>query len=262
MDRRWAISLIVVALTLAAWLALQQSDISVWYNVFAGGCVAIALIGVYYLLVGVSMAAVLVRAVFALVPVGLFAGGLIYTVLQIDALEPRVAQALIAAVVVASGWVVAYMTGEWRRVGTEQERRRDLVQASITELELISEHGRIPDWDAVIEETRAAFRKNARHDVFVFYGHQFITLKRLVDQIEVLKWRQIAPVMHAYQSLDRLERMEERMHSEAFAALPKYRREEGIVRYLKISAAVPDRADNAIKALRDGPFQGWLRNLR
>lgn len=262
MARRWGISLTILALCGASWWALQRSDISVWYNVFAGGCIALALIGVYYLLLGLSMAAVLVRAVFAVVPVGLFAGGLIYTILHIDAIEPRVAQALIAAVVVAAGWVVGYMTGEWRRVSADQERRRDIVRAVITELELIAEHGRIADSEQVIEDVKEAFRKNARYDVFIFYGHQYLTLRRLVDQIEVLEWRQIAPIMYVFQSLDRLDRMEQRMHTAEFAALPKQRREDGITRYLKIWGKVPDLADNAIAALRDGPFQGWLRNLR
>jgi len=247
MQRRWVISLIVVILIGVAGLALQESGVSVWFNVIAGGCIALALIGGYYLLLGLSMAAVLVRATFAIVPVGLFAGGLIYTVLQFDTLEPREAQALIAAIVVAAGWIVAYLTGEWRRVGTEQERRRDIVRAVMTELELIADHGKRAKWDQAIESEQDNFRKSAQYDVFIFYGQQFVTLKRLVSQIEILRWDQIRPVMDVFQALDRLERMEKRMESEAFKALPKPRREKGLVRYLTLHAQVPKLAETAIK---------------
>lgn len=262
MERRWGISLAVAALFIAAVVILRDHSGNLWYRVGAGGCIALGLIGVYYLMLGLSMAAVLVRAVFALVPVGLFAGGLIYTVLQITTLDPRVAQGLIAAVVVAAGWIVGYMTSEWRRVSAEQERRRDVVRAAITELELIADHGRRADWDKVIADAQANFRKNARYDVFIFYGQQYITLKRLVDQIEVLRWGQIRSVMDIFQALDRLDRMETRMQSDAFAALPKTRREDALVRYLKIHGQIPGLAEGAVAALRDGPFHGWLRHLR
>lgn len=260
--RHWALLLLIFAFSAGGIGVLIEGAGAQWSVVLSGVSFAIALLFAYYLLLGLSMAAVLLRALFSLVPIGLLAGGVIFLVLQSDAFAERETQALIAAIVVAAGWVVTYLTGEWRRVGAEQERRRDLIEATITELELISVFGRTADWDQVIADTRKAFRMNARYDVFVFYGNQFDTLKRLVSQIEVLEWRQISPVLQVYQALDRLERMEERMHTEGFKNLPKQRREDGAIRYLKVSADIPNSAENAVKALKDGPFQGLLKRLR
>jgi len=198
---RVAFPLIIAAMVLAGLWAWGSGDLHpLLYGIGALAFTG-AVVGVYYLLLGLSMAAVLVRSVLALIPVGMFAGGLIYFVLVSNALSERVSQALIAAVVVAAGWVVAYLTGEWRRVGAEHERRRDIIRAAITELELIADHGARADWDKAVESTRDQFRKNARHDVFIFYGHQYVTLKRLVEQIEILNWGQIRPVMDIYQAL-------------------------------------------------------------
>jgi len=259
---RWPLLFVIAAFCAAGYYAPLHGAGALWawgITAFCGLCVVVI---AYYLAIGTAMTAVLIRAILALIPVGLLTGALIFGVLRIDVLDTQVTRALIAAVIVAAGWVVGFMTSEWRRTSAEQERRRDLIQATITELELIASFVRTADWDQVIEDTRSAFRKQARYDVFVFYGNQFMTLKRLVAQIEILKWQQISPVMQVFQLLDRLEQMEARMNEEKFNALPKSRREEGLVRYLKLSADIAETADKAVAALRNGPFQGWLKRLR
>jgi len=261
--RRPAFPLLIFALLVAGFWTWGYGDRHWSYFGVAGLCFAGSIVATYYLLWGLSMASVLVRALIALVPVGFFTLGLILVVLRLDLEESRIAQALIAAVVVAGGWVVAYLTGEWRRVGIEQERRRDVVRAVITELELIADHGKRADWDVAIKRAKDDFRKHAKHDVFIFYGHQFITLKRLVAQIEVLRWSQIRAVMDVFQALDRLERMETKMDSDAFRALPKQRREDGLVRYLTLHSQIPKLAKAALEKLRnEGPFHGWFRDVR
>lgn len=221
-----------------------------------------AVFAAYYLLFGLTRAAVLVRTLIVLVPVGIGAAGLVLAVLGWQGLDPDVTRALIAAVVVAAGWVVTYMTGEWRRVSLDQERRRDLIRAAITELELIRDHGRRVNWEAAIAEVETAFARQARYDLHIFHGQQYRTLRRLVDQIEVLTWRQIRPVMDAFQALDRLSQMETQMQGDAFRSLPKPRRRDGAVRYLTLLQELPQLADVAVMALRDGPFQGWVRGVQ
>lgn len=260
MQCRPAFPLVILGLVFAGFWALEQPQANVIFGIVAGLFFAAALVGVYYLCLGLAMASVLVRAIFALIPVTLLTGSVVAVVLRFE-LDTQITRALIAAVVIAAGWVVGYMTAEWRRVSADQERRRDIVRAAITELELIADHGGRADWDKAMAEVRKNFSMQARYEVFIFYGHQFGTLRRLVEQIEILRWEQIRPVMDVYQALDRLERMEHQIRSEAFHKLPKTRRQEGLLRYLKLNSQIPAVANAAVAALRNGPFQGWLKWL-
>lgn len=226
-----------------------------------GAAVAATVGGAYCLLLGFSTAAIFARAALALVPIGGLAVALILSLDQIDGLGGVDRRALIAAIVVAAGWVVGFVTAEMRRVGQEQERRRDLIRAVISEVELIASHGRKNDWQASIGAVEAEFQKDRRYQAFIFYGHNFATLRRLVDQIEVLRWRQIRSVMDLYQLLDRLDRMEDRIASDAFRALPWDRRQAGLVRFLTLQSQVPSIADDALMSLRDGPFNGLMGKI-
>ena len=262
MPRPLSLVVLLASGALAVWAGLQAHTLGQWgFGGLAAVSAGLAIFLLYYLLFGFKLASVLVRTGMALVPVGGLSFALIYGVLQIPGLDPDVTRALIAAVIVAAGWVVGYLTSEWRRVGNEQERRRDLIRAAISELELIIKHMKTADWDQAITDAEVNFAKSARYDVFVFYGHEYSTLKRLVDQVEVLSWAQIEPVMDLYQVLDRLDRMEAKMELESFRALPKQRREAALVRYLKLNALVLDLAQAAVDALRDGPFRGWVGQL-
>ncbi len=224
--------------------------------------ILLGLAWLYYGLAGVSVLAVFLRAILALLPIGLVAAGLIFLVTQIDGLGDTETRAIIAAIVVAAGWVVGFVTTEWRTATQEQERRRDMVKAALTEVELIVSHGERADWDAVIRETKEAFYKDKRYQAFVYYGHQFGTLRRLVEQIEILHETQIRAVMDFFQLLDRLDRMEERMATQEFAKLTSERREAGLIRYLKMQRAVPKVGRKAADALRAQTFQGWMRHIK
>ncbi len=224
--------------------------------------VLMGLAWLYFYLAGVSVLAVFLRAFLALFPVGFVAAGLIFLVTQIEGLADAEVRAIIAATVVAAGWVVGFVTTEWRAATQEQERRRDIVKAALTEIELIVTHGDSANWADVIQETQDSFFKDRRYHVFVYYGHQFGTLRRLVGQIEILREDQIRPVMDFFQLLDRLERMELRMATAEYAALPSERREAGVVRYLNMQSAVPKVGRKAADALKAQTFQGWLRHFK
>lgn len=221
-----------------------------------------ALAVLYYLLAGVSVLAVFVRATLALLPIGGVAVGVIYALLAYAGLSDGEERAIVAAIVVAAGWVVAFVTTEWRKATEEQERRRDMIRAALTEVELIARLVRSIDWDARMTDMRQAFFKDSRYQVFVMYGHYFETLRRLTVQIEILSKAQIRPVMELVQLLERLEKMEAHMMSEAFTRLGSARRLEGVLRYLRMQKALPGIADTAAGAMRNRPFHGWLRHLK
>jgi hypothetical protein len=253
----------IVALILVSVAVIQfWPEGSPWRFGLAGLCGLLALGWTYYLMTGLSVLAVFMRAFLATLPVGFVAVGVIWGVLQIEGTDQDVIRAIIAAVVVAAGWVVGFVSTEWRRVGQDQEKRRDMVKAALTEIELIVHHVQKQDWDALIEETRAAFFNDSRYHVFIYYGHQFGTTRRLIEQIEILDAGQIRSVMDFFQLLDRLERMEARIASDEFIKLPVARREAGIVRYLKMQRAIPKVGERAADALRIERFQGWLRHVK
>lgn len=215
----------------------------------------------YYLLSGLAVVAVFVRAALAFVPIAAIAGALIYWLVGAAWLAEEEERALIAATVVAAGWVVAFVTGELRQVNQEQERRRDIIRATLAEIDLIVDWADPIDWAAAINDMKDNFYKNRNYQVFVFYGHQYGTLRRLTAQIEILSKPQILPVTELFQLLDRMERMEVRMGEEIFAKLPWQRRQQAVIRYLELQAKVPAAGRIAAEALRNRPFHGLLRRL-
>lgn len=231
-----------------------------WFGVAV--CISFGLGLIYYLLAGFAVVSVIVRTLLTVVPVGALAAAIILIIMSLLTVDINLQRALIAATVVASGWVVTFVTGEWRALNQEQERRRDIIQAAIVEVELIADHGRLADWNASMTKIKDSFFADRRYQVFIYYGHQFVTLRRLVEQVEILQKHQIRPVMDLFQILDRLERMEARISDAAYATLPWERREAGVLRFLELQSKVPDLADNAVEALKNGPFFGVLPKSR
>lgn len=215
----------------------------------------------YFALAGMAIVAIFLRAALALLPIGILAGAIIYGIVQADILGDAETRAVVAAVVVAAGWVVAFVTGELRQTNLEQERRRDVVRAALVEVQQIIAATSPTDWDKVEEHTKREFFNDRRYEVFVMYSQQFKVLTRLVDQIEILRKGQIERVMALFQLLDRLSEMETRFDMDAFKALPWERRQDAVLRYIKLQRQVPAAAVKAEDALKDAPFWGWLRRL-
>ncbi len=217
---------------------------------------------VYYLLAGSSVLAIFVRAILALFPIGGVTAVLIYVVLTYVDLSEDSKRAVVAAIVVAAGWVVAFVTTEWRMATDEQERRRDVIRAALTEVELIVRLAQDVDWAARRRDIAEAFFRDRRYAVFVMYGDQFETLRRLAAQIEILNRAQIRPVLEFYQILSRLAQIEENISSTSFASLSPERREAIVLHYIEMRSAVPEIGGRARDALGTGPFHGLLRRLK
>ncbi len=216
---------------------------------------------VYFALAGMAIVTIFLRAMLALLPIGALAGAIIYGVVQADFLETDETRAVVAAIVVAAGWVVAFVTGELRQTNLEQERRRDVVRAALVEVQQIIAATSQTDWDRVEDNTKALFFDDHRYEIFVMYGSQYKVLKRLVEQIEILRKHQIERVMALFQLLDRLSEIETRFDMDGFRNLPWERRQDAVLRYINLQRKVPAAAIKAEDALKDAPFWGWLRRL-
>ena len=220
---------------------------------------AFALACIYYALAGMAVVAIFLRAILAMLPIGAAAGAIIYFVISRDVLETEETRAVIAAIVVAAGWIVAFVTGEMRKTNLEQERRRDTIRAALVEIQQILAATAPTRWDDIAKETKAEFEKDPDYVIFVMYAPQFSVLKRLIEQVEILHKDQIERVMAIYQLLDRIE---ERVDMEQFKSLPWQRRQKVVLRYIELQKKVPTAAEGAEAALKDAPFWGLLRRLR
>ncbi|KIC43277.1 hypothetical protein RA27_08330 [Ruegeria sp. ANG-R] len=216
---------------------------------------------VYYLLAGMSLVTIFLRALLALLPVAALAALIVAQITESTLFDDGETRALIAAVAVAAGWVVTFVTAEMRQTNQEQERRRDMIRAVLAEIDLIVDWSRPINWDEAEQDMRQNFHNDPRYSVFVAYGHQFGALKRLTGQIEILRDDQIMPVTDFFQLLDRLETMETRMSEERFSALNWERRQATIIRYLKLQEKVAPTGKKAADVLRKAPFRGWIRRL-
>jgi hypothetical protein len=250
------------AIFLAIFAAIVIGGFAYFSGLEVGGLVVLpaflCMLAVYYAVSGPSVVMIFLRAVFALVPVGTVTGFLVLLVLQWDWLTDSSRRALASAVVVAGGWVVAFIIGEWRRVTAERERRSDLAIAAIAEISIIERQAKAVDWNDVIDRVTREFKKRARYRAFITYGHEYSTLSRVMEQVEILEEHQIEAVVWLFQLLSRIDRMEEHIMGETFHSLPMVRRKEGLVRFLKLHAAVGDAAESANTALKNGRFQGYL----
>lgn len=229
-----------------------------WLAALLGIC---ALGCVYFALAGMAIVTIFLRATLALLPIGILAAAIINVVVQSGILADGETRAVVAAIIVASGWVVAFVTGEMRQTNLEQERRRDIARAALVEVQQIIAATSKTDWDVAEAQTKEQFHKDHRYEIFVMYSLQFKVLSRLVDQIEILRKSQIERVMALYQLLDRLNDMEQRFDTEGFKSLPWQRRQEAVLRYIGLQRKVPVAAEKAEAALKDAPFWGWLRRL-
>lgn len=250
----------ITASLLALLLGLAVLDLG--WPIWLAALLWVAALGcLYYVLAGLAVVAIFLRAALAFVPVAALSYLLVVQVVQSDLLGSGEKRALIAAVAVAGGWVVAFVTGEMRQTNQEQERRRDIIRATLAEVDLMVDWARPIDWSRARTDMEENFRRDRNYAVFVAYGHQFETLKRLVAQIEILGKHQIARVTDFFQLLDRLERMETQMRSDLFQTLPWERRRATVLRYLELQSQVADAGEVAAQALRERPFHGWMRRL-
>lgn len=255
----WALILFAAVVALRKMFDADLTSPFAMAAVLVSGATCFAI--VYFLLFGTELAKVFIRAIAVFVPIAALTGFLITRLPNIGALSELSTDALTAGIIVAAGWVVTFVTGEWRRVSAEQDRRRDIIRACMSELELIIEHNEKPDWRARIQTLKNQYRVTKGYRAFIYYGHNYETLKRLALEIEILRWEQIPDVMNVIQLLDRLDRMQIRICSDEFAALPAKRQSDAVERYLRLHSELTQEAQKALKALKNGPYRGFTGGI-
>lgn len=240
---------------------VQDWVITYWPIAAAALCWLLAGVWAYYLLDGLEPLLTLIRAVLVLLPIGGLATLLIGALVASEVFpssEHRTLQALIAGIVVAAGWVTTFVTGEWRRMTMERERRGDMIVATRDEIALIKKFNERADWPGIRQEISDQYRKDSRYQAFIAYGPEYSTLKRLVEQVEILRQDQIEAVKSLYQLLDRIDQTHAAIHSDDFKTLPADRREKTVMRYLSLYESVSVTAEKALSVLSDEPYPGLL----
>lgn len=221
---------------------------------WSGGAVAAATFAltVYLIAIPEVLRTILRRAMLVLLPVFVAVATIIVVLVRLEGLEDGARNAIIAGTIVMSGWVVTFLTHELR-LATERERRRaDLIEALSAEAKKIRKDAGKLDAEAAIGTIRTNFESDPNYQPFVFYGHNFETFKKVMSEIEVLPFDQIETVVNFYQLMDRLERMETVLGSEAFSKLPSMRKEDGLVRFMRLHGQVASEAEKVISLSASG----------
>lgn len=163
--------------------------------------------------------------------------------------EIRIRQALIAATIVAAGWLVTFLVQEYRRESDREERRDDVRRAIRTEIELHYIDVHDTDWNALRDRMSNEFYKDSRFVPFAPRRNRDRFLSVAIARVELLSESQIVEVMRYYELAERLELMNEDMRSEKFAEMNAARRESMALRFLSLEETCMKYALEAIKSL-------------
>lgn len=173
----------------------------------------------------------------------------------------KLAPALMAGIAVSLGWIASPLTQELRRSDEREERRQDMIEASAIEIWQIADFAAKLNVADAVASVKHAFARQTKYEVFVLHRREFGTLKRLVEQIEILERHQIEAVTSFYALLTRLDYMEERMESEQFRRLPRPRRENAVEIYYRILATIPAEALDVLKTLERAEYAADLERV-
>ncbi|MEL6914235.1 MAG: hypothetical protein AAFP13_07015 [Pseudomonadota bacterium] len=226
------------------WLGLGVSLLA------AMGCV-------YYWLTGGGTVFVLSRAFVALVPVAVIAVFLTLAVAQGE--DPTENRILIAAIVVAGGWIVGFVTQELRRLDERLEKRRDLTKALRAEVQAIVELNRKFDWEEAIAEARKDFAGDEDFVPFLLYFHETDVLRRVVAEIDILRNEQIEEVYAFFHLMHKIRQIAERLEGKNYRELPARRRQTVYIRLLRLHGEIVDTGVRALSALDKEPFGGVVQ---
>ncbi|MEM8751526.1 MAG: hypothetical protein AAGF90_00980 [Pseudomonadota bacterium] len=171
-----------------------------------------------------------------------------------EPLAPQVMQAAVAGGFIAIGWIVAFITGEYRRQRERDETRAELQMALRAEIgdyvvrysydELQAESERIA---AKIlaggDDEATAFR------VFVPKPSSTTIFDAFSDRINHLGEDVTAPVIWFYAQMSDLQAFAEDLRSEGYSKLEASRRAEAYIHYVQMMAEAKARGEDAIASL-------------
>lgn len=212
---------------------------------------------VYYLFEGGATLRVITRAVVALLPVAL--GVFLLTLVIHRGDDPPESRIMIAAVVVAGGWVVGLITQELRRVDEREEKRRDLIKALKAEINLIADINRKVDWKDAEEKARRDFASDANFVPFLVFLHDTDILRRVVDEIDLLDGDQIQDVYDFFHLMDKIRQVAVRLESDAYRDMNVERRLDVFLRLLRLHDVIVETGEKALEALNNDRFRGLVK---
>lgn len=220
-------------------------------------CALLAATGcAYYLFEGAATLHVIMRAVIALLPVAL--GVFLLTVLIQRGDDPPESRLMIAAIVVAGGWVVGFITQELRRVDDREEKRRDLIKALTAEIKPIITLNRKIDWKDAEEKAKRDFASDPAFVPFLVFLHDTDVLRRVVNEIDLLNREQIDDIYSFFHLMDKIRQVAVRLENDAYSAMSAKRREDVYIRLLRMHGVVAETGEAALKALDKDRFRGLI----
>lgn len=216
---------------------------------------------IYVWIAGPIVAFVLWRAFLALVPVGAVATGFIYALLSIDSfdLDDRILAGLIAAIVVAAGWIVGFVTQELRRNDERDELRGDLVEALEVEIAFMIARGDKVDWSHEVQRAKAAFFKDSRYVPYVHLRLPAEALGKIQENIELLHKDQIEAVSAYAHLVNETRQLTTRISDPSYASLDPKRREQVFVFWLGLQERLSAAGSDALDALATKAPRGLIR---
>ena len=218
-------------------------------------------VAIYVWVAGPIVAFVLWRAFLALVPVAAVSALLVYILLSIEAidLDTRILAGLIAAIVVAAGWIVGFVTQELRRNDERDELRGDLIEALQVEIAFMIARGEKVDWDREVERATTSFFKDGRYVPYVHLRLPADALSKIQENIELLDKDQIEAVSAYAHLVNETRQLTTRIADPSYARLDTERRKQVFVFWLGLQKRIPDAGENALKVLSKRPVRGLIR---
>ncbi|MEM9394180.1 MAG: hypothetical protein AAGA38_10000 [Pseudomonadota bacterium] len=254
-SRVWGIMLIASACALAFWAVPDDASSVRWGG--AGLALLVVMGCLYYWLSGAGTVFVISRAFIALLPVVFVAFFLTLFIAQgPDPTENRI---MIAAVVVAGGWVVGFITQELRRLDEREERRRDLTKALIAEVQAIVELNSAYDWENAIADAEINFTRDQDYVPFLVFLHETEVLRRVVNEVELLRRDQIRDVYAFFHLMDKIRQIAVRLDTATYGKLATVRRKDIFIRLLKMHGNIVETGEKALLSLQRDAFNGLVK---
>lgn len=257
MEQRHRIALAIIPGLVGLMFALDPG-MSLFLRASGGAVFVLVLVASLYAFVSPVMQ-VFARAVTAIVPIGGVAIGLVVLIQPYFGDNEETFRIVAGAVVIASGWVVGFVTSELRRVDEREERRRDLTIALIAEIRVLVKLHSKPDWADMVAEAQAEFdaeiaaqdagEDHPPHLPFVSFIYKTTVLRRVIDEIEALDEDQIDDVYMFFDLIERIQQVAERLDTEGYKTLSPERRKTVYVGLLKMHGTVVQAGERTLNAL-------------
>lgn len=164
--------------------------------------------------------------------------------LPLDWSDPRVQQASVAGLVLATGWFMGFLLREASQLLDRRERLRDAHRALYAEIQHnLDNLGRAEDLEAYRDGMLARMEEGDGFVPFIPRERKDTVFRAIVQNIQVLPQASIDPIVGYYSQLAALETLIDDMRGETFKTMSPRRRAEIYSDYiaLKLQALVYGR---------------------